>query len=265
MRELGAAKAAEQKAAPPKPSRLREYRSAIFRVLPLGVFLPMMIFFGSVGPDDYSRNYAGWARRFGLSDWADWINQYATGPRVFSSIVLISVIYLAIAFGLPAIIKHTKQNTAMVVVPVAVTLILLVAGYGAYHVGFDVAERHVTQFQKAKLKEELASDIGIFKGLLEVRAADNPEARGYAMEIMAALHSAGMNVASSNSAHLAPFEMRAYGPNIKGVFILVADMQRKPKEAEVLADALNTSGIATHWGTHSGYWVDTYSLTVGLK
>lgn len=36
----------------------REWRSAIYRAIPLGVLLLMSIFFGSVGPDDFSRNYA---------------------------------------------------------------------------------------------------------------------------------------------------------------------------------------------------------------
>jgi hypothetical protein len=104
----------------------------VLRALPLGVFLPMSLFFGSVGPDDFAKNYGNWARKWGLTDWADWLAEHATGPRVFWSVMLISAVYLAIAFGLPFLIKHTKRSVATVVVPLCVALIVVVAAVGQY-------------------------------------------------------------------------------------------------------------------------------------
>ena len=49
----------------------------------IGSGAPMIFFLGSVGPDDFARNYAGWARKWGLTDWAEWLAQYATGPKSF--------------------------------------------------------------------------------------------------------------------------------------------------------------------------------------
>jgi len=109
--------------------RLRKHASTVIRVVPLGVVLPMIFFLGSVGPDDFARNYAGWARKWGLTDWAEWLAQYATGPRVFWTVVLFSGVYLAIVFGLPALIERTKKNVAAVIVPVSVTAILIIILY----------------------------------------------------------------------------------------------------------------------------------------
>jgi hypothetical protein len=112
------------------------------------------IFFGSVGPDDFAKNYAAWARKFGLSDWANWLNQHASGPRIFWSVVLVTILYLIIAFGLPFLITRATRNVAAVAVPVCVALILVIAGYGQYTMSFPV-ERHVSPAQAAKLKEIL--------------------------------------------------------------------------------------------------------------
>jgi hypothetical protein len=91
-----------------------------------------MFFLGSVGPDDFAKNYAGWAKKFGLADWADWLGVYATGPRVFWATVVVSFIYLMVAFGIPLIIQRSSSNMAAVSVPIIVLLLLLIAGYGQY-------------------------------------------------------------------------------------------------------------------------------------
>src|ERR1700676_1113178 len=118
-------------------SFMREHRWTILRALPLGVFLPMSVFFGSVGPDDFARNYANWAKKWGLDGWVDWLGQHATGPRVFWSAIFVTVIYVAIAFGLPSLIKHTKKNTATVVVPISVAFIVIGAVYGGHLIGLS--------------------------------------------------------------------------------------------------------------------------------
>jgi hypothetical protein len=97
----------------------------------------MSVFFGSVGPDDFARNYANWAKKWGLDGWVDWLGQHATGPRVFWSAIFVTVIYVAIAFGLPSLIKHTKKNTATVVVPISVAFIVIGAVYGGHLIGLS--------------------------------------------------------------------------------------------------------------------------------
>jgi hypothetical protein len=135
---------------------MREYRWTILRAIPLGFFLPMSFFLGSVGPDDVARNYASWARKLGLTDWADWFAQFATGSRVFWSVLLISLVYLAIAFGLPFLIKHTKRDTAAVAVPVSVALILIVTLYGWHSIG-AVSQWYISPKQENNLKAALAA------------------------------------------------------------------------------------------------------------
>ena len=87
----------------------REWRWTVLKTLPLGVVLPMSVFFGSVGPDDFSKNYAAWASKWGLTNWAEWLNQYATGPKVFWSVILFSIVYLMVAFVIPAIIRRALK------------------------------------------------------------------------------------------------------------------------------------------------------------
>lgn len=130
----------------------RANRTSVLKVLPLGVILPMLIFFASVGPDDVAKNYAGWARKFGLTDFANTLAIYATGPRVFWGVIVVTVVYVFIAFVLPALIKRSQKDKAAVVVPVSVALIVAFAVYGQYAVSYP-AERHVSESQRAKLKE----------------------------------------------------------------------------------------------------------------
>ena len=108
---------------------------------PLGIILPMTIFFGSVGPDDFAKNYAAWARKWGLTDWADWLSLYATGPHVFWGVILVSFIYLVLAFGLPFLIENTKRTTAAVVVPITVAIIIAIAVYGQHEISLIISSR----------------------------------------------------------------------------------------------------------------------------
>jgi hypothetical protein len=143
----------------------------------------MMFFLGSVGPDDFSKNYAAWAKRFGLADWADWLSIYATGPRVFWVAAIISIIYFIIAFGIPFIIKRASSNISAILVPIIVVAILCIAVLGQSK--FDLlGERHVSEYQRSKLKEILQPISHNFARALTVAAIDTSEAQGYASEIM---------------------------------------------------------------------------------
>jgi hypothetical protein len=116
----------------------------------------MSFFFGSVGPDDFARNYAGWARAWGLTAWADWLAQYATGPRVFWSVVFISLVYLVLAFALPSLVRRLKKSTAIVFVPIAVSCLVVGVLYGQYRI--EAIDRwSITPQQKADLINGLSA------------------------------------------------------------------------------------------------------------
>jgi len=89
----------------------------------------MVLFFGSVGPDDFRRNYASWATTFGLRKSADWLAEYATGPAVLSTILLFCSLYVFTVWVLPALIHRLKRRTASVVIPLLVAFVFLVTLY----------------------------------------------------------------------------------------------------------------------------------------
>jgi hypothetical protein len=204
------------------------------------------------------------ARTWGLTDWADWLSLYATGPSVFWGTLLVSSIYLAIAFGLPFLIEHTKKNTAVVVVPICVAFIIAVAVYGQHEISFD-SDRHVTEAQRAKIKEIVGPVASTFPRALSVAAADNPESNAYAIELMIAFGLAGLKIESLNSATLIPRPMRALSPNVRGVFFEVHDPNNLPHEVQILRNALANAYITTVLYYTPQLGEDNYLLTVGLK
>ncbi|MFZ2081242.1 MAG: hypothetical protein WAV38_32265 [Xanthobacteraceae bacterium] len=135
---------------------LEKYRSTIIRTLPLGVLLPTAFFFGAIGPDDVARNYANWARTFGLRDWADWLAQYANGPRVFWAVVSVSLIYLAVSFGMPAIVKKARKSAAAVYVPICTTALIIGAVYAWYAVTL-IGEWYISPTEESDLKAAIAA------------------------------------------------------------------------------------------------------------
>jgi hypothetical protein len=264
QRAAAASPTAGQPVPPAQKSFMREYRWDILKALPLGVLLPMTFFFGSVGPDDFARNYAGWARKWGLTAWADWLSLYATGPRVFWGTVLISSIYLATAFVLPYLIRHTSKNAATVAVPSIVAAIVIVAGYGQYEIGL-LGERHVTEYQRAKLKEILSPIAGNFPRALVVAAIDTPEAQGYASEMMGALGAAGLKIVTLDShGTMAPTIMRAIGTGIKGVFFQVKDPSSPTAEVRTLENALGAVNIRVRFMHNVDFPDSDYVLTIGI-
>jgi hypothetical protein len=218
------------------------WRWAILKALPLGVLLPMTLFFGSVGPDDFAKNYAAWARKWGLTDWADWLGTYATGPRVFWVTTLLSVIYLVVVFGLPALIKRTPSNIAAFAVPIIVAILMLLGTYGLY-LSTTPGERHITEDQRVQLKETLAPLLPTLSTQILVCSADNPEASNYAVELMAALTQAGLKIHSMSSEMAIPCPIRVLTPKLTGVAFLVSNPNDPPSEVRTLTWALASAGI----------------------
>ena len=245
-------------------TRMYERRWAILKALPLGLLLPMMLFFGSVGPDDFAKNYAAWARKWGLTDWADWLGAYATGPRVFWAAVLLSVIYLVIVFGLPALIKRAPSNIAAFVVPIIVTILVFVGAYVLYSFSIP-GERHVTDLQRAKLKETLAPLLPTLTTQILVCSVDNPEANNYAVELMDALAKAGLKIHSMSSEMATPCPIRTLTPELTGVAFLVSNPTDPPGEVRTLTWALASAGIRAGTWNINDFAPSDYALMVGMK
>jgi hypothetical protein len=223
---------------------IREFKWTIIKSLPLGVILPMSIFFGSVGPDDYAKNYAAWARKFGLADQAEWLSLHINGPRVFWAAFLVSLIYLAIAFVIPALIRRAKTDRAAIIVPMLVAAVVVVALYGQYEVLSANSDRHLNEYQRAKLKETLSPVASKFSEPIKVAAHESdPESTGYAIEIMIVFSKAGLKVASTNQRLPVPFRMAALDTKVRGVFFQVLDAKHIPAEVELLRGALKNADI----------------------
>jgi hypothetical protein len=241
---------------------LREFKWTLLKSLPLGVILPMSFFLGSVGPDDFSKNYAAWANRWGLTNWADWLSVYATGPRVFWGIVLISFLYLATAFWLPALIKRASRDFASVAVPFAVAFIVVVTIFGSYALSSS-GERHVSEYQRIKIKEVLSPIAASFPRALTVASVDTPEANGYA-ELMIALNLAGLKIqtGATHGIIAPPGAMKSIGTGIRGVFFQVRNPQVPPSEALSIKKALEEAGIRIAMFPNPDFPEADYILTI---
>jgi hypothetical protein len=128
-----------------------------------------------------------------------------------------------------------------------------------------VSERHLTPAQISQLKERLGPLADKFHHSLDVAAADNPEARGYAIELMIALQLAGLRVNSANSQLPMPIKMEPLNTAVKGVFIQIPHSAQPSEEVTILTQALNDAGIKTSFYGNPMFWNDNYMLTVGLK
>ncbi len=126
-------------------------------------------------------------------------------------------------------------------------------------------ERHVTESQKAKIKDIIGPVASTFPRALSVAAADNPEANAYAIELMIAFGQAGLKIETLDPHTLIPRPMRALSPNVKGVFFEVHDPNNLPQEVTILSKALQNAGIPPKFYTTPQLGPDNYLLTVGLK
>ena len=96
-------------------------------------------------------------------------------------------------------------------------------------------------------------------------AEANPEASGYAIEIMAALALSGLKVASINARMLQPFMLIAMDATVRGVFFQVRDIKNIPEEVQLLQGALKDAGIKAIFYYNPDLQQADYALSVGLK
>jgi len=163
-------------------------------------------------------------------------------PAPAFSAVLISIVYILPAFIIPSLIRRARRDRAAIAVPLSVGLILVFALYGQNEILFASSDRHLDEYQRSKLKADLAPIASSFPRAIVVMAA---EASGYATEIMIALAQAGVKVASTNQRLPQPFRMTANDTGVRGVFFQVHDSGSIPQEVGLLRGALKDADVAT--------------------
>jgi hypothetical protein len=127
-------------------------------------------------------------------------------------------------------------------------------------------ERHLTEHQREKIKENLEPISKQFKRQIAVYAVDNPEVSGYAVEIMKALKASGLPIMNADDPNFTiPLQARTVGTELKGVKILVSDPKNPPDEAKLIAHALNDADIVTGFHNSRDYWIDNYAIVVTYK
>jgi hypothetical protein len=150
----------------------------------------------------------------------------------------------------------------VVAVPVIVAIIVIIAVFGQYEMAIS-GERHVSEYQRAKLKETLSPVAANFPRALLVAAIDTPEAQGYASELMTGLALAGIKIVTiDRHGTMAPTIMRAIG-SVKGIFFQVKDPKNPPAEVVTLKKALEGTGMNVHFMPNVDFPDSDYVLTVG--
>jgi hypothetical protein len=157
-----------------------------------------------------------------------------------------------------------SSNIAAFAVPVTVTILLLLAAYGQYEFATS-GERHITDDQRAKLKEVLAPILPELSTQILVCSVDNPEANNYAVELMAALTQAGLKIRSMSSEMVIPCPIRTLTPKLTGVAFMVSNPSDPPNEVKTLTWVLANAGIKASTWSVNDFRPSDYVLTVGLK
>lgn len=275
LREMEAAKAAAAPP-PPPPNRWQRFRKRIKGVPGASLLLGLLQLIWRYWPTAFRR---GEDADFLLDLWTraggdiPLLIQTITSPFFGFALILGGIGYAAFAKEpekrVPAIIPRIAWSVIVICALLLGTAFLFEQFLRASHIGQYVSdltsERHVTESQRKQLKDILGPVANKFPRLIEVSAADNPEARGYARELMAALTLAGLKVASLNPRIAQPTEMHAFDTKVKGVFMQIPNSKNPSEEVMILWNALNKVGIRTVFYKNLDYWNDNYNITVGLK
>lgn len=128
-------------------------------------------------------------------------------------------------------------------------LFLITVAYGYYQVAVEEAanrmlhaERHVTPELLARIQKEVGPIRGIFKQPIKFTALVDPEVSGFASELMAALISLNIPVASAGPRGPIPFPLQLIGVR-HGNFYQAFDCSHPPPEVKALADSFERAGL----------------------
>lgn len=70
----------------------------LFKALPIGVGVPLLIGAASVGPEDAASNISKWARHFGLHHIPEWMVDKGADNKVIIGVVLLAALYAALVW-----------------------------------------------------------------------------------------------------------------------------------------------------------------------
>ena len=124
------------------------------------------------------------------------------------------------------------------------------------------SERHLSHDQSERITAFLKPHAMEFSVSVTVAAAETPEARGYAREIMTSINLAGIPMDTPLN-YLLPRDMKAFG-QVSGVFIQVKDPNHPPFLAVILKDALEKGDMHVTYWPNMDFGEENYTVTVGL-
>lgn len=128
-------------------------------------------------------------------------------------------------------------------------------------------DRHLSAEQRSKIIDAMMPKASSFPLKIAVIAAEDPEATGYAIEIMSALRAGNAPVASTSPYPniLSPGTMRALNRGVREVFVQVHDPQNPPGLAETLAGVLEAGDIKVGYAENLQLDTTGFILTIGLR
>jgi hypothetical protein len=141
---------------------------------------------------------------------------------------------------------------------------MLLGAYGLY-LSTTPEDRHITEIQRAQLKDALAPMLPKLSTQILVCSADNPEASNYAVELMAALTQAGLKIHSMSSEMAIPCPIRILSPKLTGVAFLVSNPNDPPSEVKTLTWALANAGVRAGSWSINDFGPSDYAIMVGMK
>ena len=203
LRELEAAKVAAAPPPPPPPTRWQRFRNRLKGIPGASMLLGLVQIIWRYWPNAFRR---GEDADFILDLWTraggdfPMLMQAITSPLFGLALIIGGIGYAAFAKEPEKPVPAVIPKIAWAVIGICAFLLGTVFLFDQFlresHVGQYISdltrERHLTESQRAKLKELLAPDVAVFTRPIDVAAADNPEASGYAIELMIALTQAGL-------------------------------------------------------------------------
>ena len=84
----------------------------LFKVLPLGILVPIMIGAASVGPEDASSNLSKWITLLGLHDIPAWLLAKSADHEIILGTVLCAIVYVFMVWGRPLLHKRGVRSPA---------------------------------------------------------------------------------------------------------------------------------------------------------
>jgi hypothetical protein len=80
-----------------------------FKVLPLGLALPVTLFAASIGPEDAASNLSKWVRWVGIDDLPLWLTEKTADRTIPEVVVVLCLLYAVLVWGLPWFSRRRRR------------------------------------------------------------------------------------------------------------------------------------------------------------